>query len=71
MKNSITATLIVLSFLSCEKKSTNIKTTDPSTSDSLMIVPESNEPIASSTFQTCYLEAIGKDSVFISLEDNL
>ncbi len=71
MKNLFISAFIVAVTLSCEKKSTEISPTDPSMSDSLIIVPESNDPIEPSTLQTCYLQATGKDSVFVSLEDNL
>lgn len=70
MKNFILSALIILTAASCEKKS--IETVDLQTSapDST-IVPESNEPIESSTLQNCYMEATGKDTLFISLDDNL
>ena len=70
MKNFVLSAFMVLTALSCEKKSTetiDVQTLNP---DSIT-VPETNEPIESSTLQTCYMEAIGKDTVFISLDDNL
>lgn len=71
MKNFIFSVLLISMALSCEKKSTDLTITDELATDSLVTIPESNEPIESSTLQTCYMEATGKDSVFISLEDNL
>ena len=70
MKKFIISALVVLLALSCNKNSA--ETTVHSTPmDSMVVVPETNEPIESSTLQTCYLEVSGKDSVFVSLEDNL
>ena len=69
-KNLIFLSLVAIAFSSCEKKSTELVNETNSSPDSL-IVPESNEPIESSTLQTCYVGATGKDSVFISLDDNL
>ena len=71
MKNIFISAFMVAVTLSCDKKTTEISTTDPSMSDSVVIVPESNEPIESSTLQTCYTGAVSKDTVFVSLEDNL
>lgn len=70
MKKLIISALILVIASSCEKKSDELVTTDQSL-DSMIIVPETNEPIESSTLQTCYTEATDKDSVFVSLEDNL
>lgn len=70
MKNYIVAAAILMAAIACEKKSTekiNTATTPPDS----VTVPESNEPMESSTRQTCYLSAVGKDSVFLSLDDNL
>ena len=70
MKKLILSALIVSMTTSCDKKSTEtIATSEPL--DSLSVLPETNEPIESSTLQTCYLQATGKDSVFVTLEDNL
>ena len=70
MKKLILSALIVSMTTSCDKKSTEtIATSEPL--DSLSALPETNEPIESSTLQTCYLQATGKDSVFVTLEDNL
>lgn len=68
MKKSILATLVLLAAFSCEKKETETLTKTPPES---VVIPETNEPIESSTLQTCYLGATGKDSVFVSLDDNL
>lgn len=70
MKKIILVPLIALAFTSCEKKSTEIVNADQSAADSL-VVPESNEPMESSTLQTCYVGVTGKDSVFVTLDDNL
>lgn len=70
LKKIILIPIIALAFTSCEKKSSDIVTIDQSTTDSV-IVPESSEPMESSTLQNCYLGVSGKDSVFISLDDNL
>ncbi|MGA9213471.1 hypothetical protein [Kaistella sp.] len=71
MKKLVLSTFIASIFLNCEKKNTDISTTDPSTADSITVVPENHEPIEPSTLQTCYMQATNKDSIFISLEDNL
>lgn len=71
MKKIILSGIIMsLTFLSCEKKTTDLVKSDNSL-DSMVVVPENNEPIESSTLQTCYMQATGKDSVFVTLEDNL
>ncbi|KIA83476.1 hypothetical protein OA84_08155 [Kaistella solincola] len=70
MKNFIAASAIILFALACEKKADETVVTNQSNQDS-MVIPESNEAVESSTLQTCYMEAIGKDTVFLSLEDNL
>jgi hypothetical protein len=70
MKKVILSLLLISLLISCEKKSSDLLTTN-STSDSLVIISATSEPIESSTLQTCYLQATGKDSVFVSLEDNL
>jgi len=70
MKNYLLASLLFTAILSCEKKSTEIINSQTTPPDSVT-VPESNEPIASSTLQTCYIGNTGKDSIFLSLDDNL
>ncbi|QOW09420.1 hypothetical protein Q73A0000_03110 [Kaistella flava (ex Peng et al. 2021)] len=70
MKKLFLSALIVSTILSCEKKSNEVVATHESL-DSLVVIPETNEPRESSTLQTCYMEATNKDSVFVSLEDNL
>ncbi|WP_228414539.1 hypothetical protein [Chryseobacterium sp. SNU WT5] len=62
--------LTISLFLSCEKKTSETVNVDGSLSDTV-VIPASNEPVESSTLQTCYMEAISKDSVFLSLDDNL
>ncbi|MCZ2083399.1 MULTISPECIES: hypothetical protein [unclassified Kaistella] len=70
MKKIILSAFIISMAISCEKKSTETLDTDFAT-DSLVVIPETSDPVESSTLQTCYMEATGKDSVFVSLEDNL
>ena len=70
MKNLILSALIILTAASCEKKSTETVDTQTVTPDSIT-VPESNEPVESSTLQSCYMEVTGKDTLFVSLDDNL
>ena len=70
MKNLILSALMILTAVSCEKKTTETVDMQTATPDSI-VVPESNEPLESSTLQTCYMEATGKDTLFVSLDDNL
>ena len=70
MKNFFLSALIILTAASCEKKSTETVDTQTVNPDSIT-VPESNEPLESSTLQTCYMEVTGKDTLFVSLDDNL
>ena len=70
MKNLILSALMILTAVSCEKKTTETVDMQTTTPDSI-VVPESNEPLESSTLQTCYMEATGKDTLFVSLDDNL
>lgn len=69
MKKIIFASALSVFLLSCEKK-TEESTELQSTVDSVT-VPESSEPLQPSTIQNCYLGVTGKDSVFVSVEDNL
>lgn len=70
MKKIILIPLVAFAVISCEKKSSEVVNVDQSAADSVT-VPESNEPMQSSTLQTCYLGVTGKDSVYVSLDDNL
>ena len=70
MKNLIFSAFIVFLALSCDKKTTEVVMPEQSL-DSLGIIPEANGPIEPSTLQTCYMEAVSKDSVFLTLDDNL
>ena len=70
MKNYILSAFIAIAALSCEKKSTEKVSSQTKAPDSVT-VPESNEPIEPSTLQTCYFATNGKDSIFVSLDDNL
>lgn len=69
MKNLILSVFTVLFAISCEKKSTETQlATTPSDS---VTVPETNEPVQSSTLQTCFMGNTEKDSIFMTLDDNL
>ena len=70
MINLILSALMILTAVSCEKKTTETVDMQTTTPDSIT-VPESNEPVESSTLQTCYMEVTGKDTLFVSLDDNL
>ena len=70
MKNLILSAFIVITAISCEKKSTETLNSQTTTPDSVT-VSESDEPIEPSTLQSCYFAVNGKDSVFVSLDDNL
>ena len=70
MKNYILSAFIAIAALSCEKKSTEKVSSQTKAPDSVT-VRESNEPVEPSTLQSCYFAANGKDSVFVSLDDNL
>ena len=71
MKKIILSALVMsLTMMSCAKKTKDLVTSNDSL-DSMVVVPETNEPIESSSLQTCYMQATGKDSVFVFLEDNL
>ena len=56
--------------LSCDKKPANGSET-VTYQDSVTVIPETNDPVEPSTVQNCYIGTDGKDSVFVSLEDNL
>lgn len=66
----LTGIAVSLIFLSCEKESSGLKIKGEPL-DSMAVILETSDPIESSTLQTCYLQATGTDSVFVSLEDNL
>ena len=70
MKNLILSALMILTAVSCEKKTTETVDMQTTTPDSIT-VPESNEPVESSTLQTCYMEVNGQDTLFVSLDDKL
>ncbi len=70
MKNYILLVFIALIIVGCEKKITEFDIIKTPSSDSI-IIPESDEPIESSTIQTCYIGNVEKDSVFLTIEDNL
>ena len=70
MKNLLIAAFVAFAVASCEKKSEQSVQTSTTPPDS-MTVPETHEPVEPSTLQSCYVGNTGKDSVFISLDDNL
>jgi len=70
MKKYIIAAFTIFSLVGCEKKITETADTKTTPPDSV-VIPENAEPLESSTQQTCFMEAVGKDSVFVSLDDNL
>ena len=67
MKNLIVFTSILTLTISCEKK-VDSSVSSAKTGDSLAT---DSKPIESSTQQTCYLGVTGKDSIFVSIDDNL
>lgn len=69
MKNFVITALVAILISSCDKKST--ETTELQSAPDSVVVAETNEPVESSTLQTCYIGVSGKDSVFVSLDDNL
>ncbi len=70
MKSYFLFVFIILTTISCEKKPIETDFAQTTPPDSI-IIPETDEPIESSTVQTCYIGATEKDSVFLTLEDNL
>lgn len=70
MKKYLLVAIASITIISCVKNSSEKINTKTSASDS-EIVLENAEPIESSTLQNCYVGANGKDSVFITLDDNL
>src|SRR5690606_18832060 len=68
MKKIILSALAAIFVLSCGKK---ISETNVETSIDSIVVADSNEPLEPSTLQTCYVAVSGKDSVLVSLDDNL
>ncbi len=70
MKNILATAVLILFATACDKKTTE-SVGASQINDDTVVIPETNEPLSSSTLQTCYLEAVGKDSVFLSLDDNL
>ena len=70
MKNFILITSVLAVSIRCEKKIDSTINSENKNADSLTSL-ENSKPIESSTEQSCYLGVTGKDSVFISLDDNL
>lgn len=69
MKKYLIIPATVLFLFSCNKKTTENTDLQSSKADSSVVIED--EPLASSTVQDCYVAVNGKDSVFISVEDNL
>ena len=69
MKNFLIIASALVIAVSCEKKLD--QTIDAKSSADNIANPENGNPVEASTEQTCYLGVIGKDSVFVSLDDNL
>ncbi len=69
MKFNLSLCAALFLFYSCQKKQEI--NSDLAAKDSLLVVPDSHEPVESSTVAACYLGVTGKDSVFVSLDDNL
>lgn len=70
MKNLIIVASMLAILMSCDKKIEQTTTFETQPSDS-MINSENNAPLESSTVQNCYVGVTGKDSVFVSIDDNL
>lgn len=68
MKNVILFAAVLFAAISCEKKAD--QTIDTSTKDSVNAI-DTSQPVEPSTVQNCYLGVTGKDSVYVSLDDNL
>lgn len=69
MKKYLIIPTVALFLFNCTKKTTENADLQSSKADSSLVIE--NEPLASSTVQDCYVAVNGKDSVFISVEDNL
>lgn len=69
MKNFLIIASAIFIAVSCEKKLD--QSIDTKSSADKIANLENGNPVEPSTEQTCYLGVIGKDSVFISLDDNL
>ncbi len=69
MKKVFAVLTVALVMTACEKKTATESNDTPATDST--VIPETTEPRASSTDQTCYMSVVKKDSVFLSLEDNL
>ncbi len=68
MKNLISAVLMILFITSCQKKNTEVITSTPLDSTT---VAEPGKQREQSSIETCFMGNTGKDSIFISFEDNL
>lgn len=55
--------------ISCEKKTD--KNIDTSNSPDSVVNTDDSQPLEPSTVQNCYVGVTGKDSVFVSIDDNL
>ena len=70
MKNLILIISVLAISIGCEKKTDTSINSENKNEDSVASL-ENLKPIESSTDQSCYIGVTGKDSVFISLDDNL
>lgn len=67
MKNLLYSAIILMAVASCEKKPDGVQALPPDSP----AVPDNHKPVEASSLQTCYLGIIGKDSIFLSVDDNL
>lgn len=68
MKCLILISFITFSAISCEKKNSEMVKTDTTKLDSALAIPDAYEE---NSTDNCYFGVIGKDSIFLSLNDNL
>lgn len=67
MKNIIYSAIVMMVLISCQKKTEVLPTAPPDST----AVSDTHQPIESTSLQTCYVGNTGKDSVFVSIDDNL
>lgn len=69
MKNFVIIASALLLAISCEKKTD--KNIDTSNSNNSGVNTNDSQPLEPSTVQNCFVGVTGKDSVFVSIDDNL
>lgn len=69
MKNFVIIASALLLAISCEKKTD--KNIDTSNSNNSVVNTNDSQPLEPSTVQNCFVGVTGKDSVFVSIDDNL